>query len=104
SICARIALLLVFLRQLLETGFFRHIYQMDNAQLARLLPPWIASFAVAAVVMAVAGRYTAELMVIGTDIPADRVKALFPSVVVQTTLWTLNSGLEMFIVRELLSR
>lgn len=104
SLCARITLLLVFLKQILETGFFRRLYQIENAALSGIFSIWIVALSGAATILALVGHFTTDLLVLGTDIPAARVKVLFPLVTVQTMLWTLNSSLDMFIIRDLLSR
>jgi O-antigen/teichoic acid export membrane protein len=104
SLCARVTLLLVFISQVLATGFFRQLYQMESADVSRIFTAWVLALAGASTVLAIVAHFTSDLLVIGTAIPAGSVKAIFPAVTVQTALWILNSNLEMYIVRELLAR
>lgn len=104
ALCARVTVLLVFLRQVLETAFVRHLYVMAGDKLGPLFSVWLLVMAAATMGVALAGHYFPDLIVLGTAIPAAKVKALFPLVTVQTALWSLNSNLEMFTVRDLLSR
>jgi O-antigen/teichoic acid export membrane protein len=104
SLCARITLVLVFVSQILSTGFFRQLYQMESAEISKIFTVWIVALASVASAMALVAHYTADILVIGTAIPATLVTAIFPSVATQTVLWILNANLEIYIVRELLSR
>jgi O-antigen/teichoic acid export membrane protein len=104
SLCARVSLILVFLSQVLATGFFRRLYQMEGAEVSKIFTAWIVVLSGSATVLAVAAHFAAPLLVVGTDISAVKVDALFASVTVQTSLWILNSNLEMYIVRELKSQ
>lgn len=104
SFCGRICLVLVFSSQVLSTGLFRTIYQIDHADAAKVLVLWSSALSILALVLTVAAYFSASLLVLGTDIPAADLAAVFPAVAVQTTLWVLNSNLEMFVVRELVSK
>lgn len=103
SLCARLALGLVFVHQVLSTGLFRQLYQMDNARVGPLMAIWFVALSVVAFAMAVAGHYGAAWLVIGTDTSAQTVAALLPVVLVQTVLWIFNANLEFYINRELVS-
>lgn len=104
SLCARVTLLLVFISQVLATGFFRQLYQMEGADVSRIFTAWVVALAGASTVLAIVAHFASDLLVIGTAIPADNVKAIFPAVTVQTVLWILNSNIEMYIVRELVAQ
>jgi hypothetical protein len=104
SLCARICLVLIFVSQALVTGLFRPIYKAAGEAIARAFSFWIMALSGIALVVAIAGYYGAPLLVAGTTTPAADFAAVFPAVVVQTTFWVLNSNLEIFVVRELLSR
>lgn len=104
SLCARIALILVFASQVPSIGLFRSVYRLEGPTIARYFKWWIAALSAIALTLTVAAYFGAPLAVKGTDIPAATFIELFPAVAMQTTLWVLNSNLEMFIVRELLSR
>jgi hypothetical protein len=104
SLCARIALVLVFASQVLSIGLFRSVYRMEGASIGRYFKWWIAALSVISMTLTIAAYFGAPLAVKGTDIPAATFVALFPAAAMQTTLWVLNSNLEMFIVRDLLSR
>lgn len=103
SLFARLTLVLVFLNQLLVTGFFRRLYQMRPEDFDRIYSLWIVVLSTAALIMTIAGLYAAPLLVAGTEIPVSAVATIFPAVAVQTTLWVLNTNLEIFVVRELRS-
>lgn len=104
SLCARVALVLVFTSQILNVGLFRSVYQMEPRTMGRVFAIWTAALAALGVLVALAGHFGGGLLVAGTDISSRAFVATFPLVVVQTNLWILNSNLEMFVVRELLSR
>jgi O-antigen/teichoic acid export membrane protein len=104
SLCARLTLILVFVSQVLSTGFFRSLYQLDNNAIARIFPKWLMALSGVALVLAATAYFSAHLLVIGTDIPAASLAAIFPAVTIQTTLWILNSNLEMYVTRELIAR
>jgi len=104
SLCARICLILIFISQALVTGLFRPIYQAGGEAIARAFSLWIVVLSALALAVAIAGYYGAPLLVAGTTTPAADFAAVFPAVVVQTAFWVLNSNLEIFVVRELLSR
>lgn len=104
SLCARIALVLVFVSQVPSIGLFRSVYRLTGDAIARYFALWILVLSAISFGLCVAAHFGANLAVVGTDIPAAAFAYLFPAVAIQTTLWVLNSNLEMFIVRELLSR
>jgi hypothetical protein len=104
SVCARIALLLVFINQVLNIGLFRSVYRMEIATIGRAFSLWIVALAGLGCLVAVVGRFAGPLLVAGTGVPASALVDIFPLVVIQTLLWILNSNLELFVVRELLSR
>jgi len=104
SLCARICLVLIFVSQTLVTGLFRPIYKAGGEAISRAFSLWILALSAIALVVAIAGYYGAPLLVAGTTIPAADFAAVFPAVVIQTSLWVLNSNLEIFVVRELLAR
>lgn len=104
SVCSRLALVLILVHQLLSTGFFKQLYQMDKAMVGRVLAVWIVTLSGIAVIITVIARYTAGWLVIGTAVPAAAVVAIFPIVVVQTVFWILSANLEIFVNRELLSQ
>lgn len=103
SLCARIALVLVFLHQILSTGFFPRLYQMEKKDVGRIMAIWIVALAAFALAIATAGHFLGAILVIGTEVSAETIAPIFPIVVVQTTLWILNSNLELYINRELLA-
>jgi len=104
SLCARICLVLIFVSQTLVTGLFRPIYKAGGEAITRAFSLWIPALSAIALVVAIAGYYGAPLLVAGTTTPAADFAAVFPAVVIQTSFWVLNSNLEIFVVRELLSR
>jgi hypothetical protein len=104
SLCARICLVLIFVSQALATGLFRPIYQAGGETIARGFRLWIVALSAIAFVVAIIGRYGAPVLVAGTTTPPADFAAVFPAVVVQTSIWVLNSNLEIFVLRELISR
>jgi hypothetical protein len=104
SLCARICLVLIFVSQALATGLFRPIYQAGGHAIARGFTLWVIALSGIAFVVAIIGYYGAPLLVAGTTTPPADFAAVFPAVVVQTSIWVLNSNLEIFVVRELISR
>lgn len=103
SLCARVALFLMFPNQLLGTGLFRQLYQMKSERVGRIMAGWIVALSLTALVFAVATRFAANLLVLGTAVPAASIVPILPAVIVQTVLWVLNANLEMFVNRELVS-
>lgn len=104
SLCARIALILVFVNQVISTGLFRQLYELEKARVGQLLMLWIVFLSVFSAALTVAALYLSDWMVLGTDIPSSLVASLFPAVTVQAVLWILNSNLQNFVNRELASR
>ncbi len=104
SLCARIALILVFIHQVLSTGFFRQLYQMDNTRVGHILAGWIVVLSGIALSFAVATRYLSGLLVMGTAVPSAAIVPLFPPIIVQTTLWVLNANVELYVNRDLIAR
>jgi hypothetical protein len=103
SLAARIALVLVFASQVPSIGLFRSVYRAEGDQIARFFAIWIVVLSAIAFVLTAAAHFGARWAVLGTEIPAPVFAALFPAVAIQTTIWVLNSNLEMFVVRELKS-
>lgn len=104
SLCARIALVMVFASQILNIGLFRTVYRASNEAIARYFAAWIAALSLLAFAVGLGGYFGADLAVLGTEIAPGSFAVLFPVVAMQTTLWVLNSNLEQFVVRDLLSR
>lgn len=104
SLCARIALILVFASQMLNVGLFRTVYRASGAAIGRYFAVWIAVLSLLAFGVALAGHFGAGMAVLGTEIAPSSFAILFPIVAMQTTIWVLNSNLEQFVVRDLLSR
>jgi O-antigen/teichoic acid export membrane protein len=104
SLCGRIAMVMIFVNQIISTGLFRTIYQMDHGSLAKIFAHWTAALSILATLLTVGAYFAAPLMVLGTDIPAASVSAIFPAIMTQATIWVLCSNLEMFIVRDLVSK
>lgn len=104
SLCARIALVLVFASQILNVGLFRTVYRASGEAIGRYFAVWIAVLSLLALAVTFAGHFGAGLAVFGTEIAPLSFSVLFPIVVMQTTIWVLNSNLEQFVVRDLLSR
>jgi hypothetical protein len=104
SLCARLALILVFLHQVMSTGFFRQLYQMNNGLVGRVLAGWIVVLSAIALALAVVTHFLAPWLVIGTQVPAAAIVPIFPAIIVQTVLWILNANLDLYINRELIAR
>jgi O-antigen/teichoic acid export membrane protein len=103
SLCSRVALILIFLNQLLATGFFKQLYQMDYARLSRIMAAWMVVLSSIAFAFAAIGHYAGEWLVIGTSVPVSAVLPILPAVIMQTALLVFNSNLEIFVNRELIS-
>jgi O-antigen/teichoic acid export membrane protein len=103
SLCSRLALVVILIHQLLSTGFFRQLYQLEKERVTAVLAAWIVAISGVGVVVAVIARYTADWLVIGTSVPAAAIIPIFPAIIVQTLLWVLNANLEIFVNRELIS-
>jgi O-antigen/teichoic acid export membrane protein len=104
SLCARISLVMVFTSQVLTTGLFRSVYRLEHAAIARIFSLWTIVLSGIAFALTLIAHFGAHLLVAGTNIPAASLALIFPAVATQTTLWVLNSNLEMFITRELVAR
>ena len=104
SLCARIALVMVFASQILNVGLFRTVYRASGEMIARYFAIWIAVLSLLAFAVSLAGYFGATLAVLGTQIAPSSFAFVFPIVAMQTTIWVLNSNLEQFVVRDLLSR
>jgi O-antigen/teichoic acid export membrane protein len=104
SLCARIAAILVFVSQALQIGLMRTLYTMESATFGRIMNVWIVALSGIALALTVLAYFTAHLLVAGTSISAASFMAIFPAVATQTVLWVLNSNLEMYVNRELVSR
>jgi O-antigen/teichoic acid export membrane protein len=104
SLCARIALVLVFASQILSVGLFRSVYRMNLERIGWIFTRWVAVLSGLGFVVTLVSHFTGHLLVAWTEIPAAAFVRIFPLVTIQTTLWILNSNLEMFVVRDLLSR
>ena len=104
SLCARIALVLVFASQILSVGLFRSVYRMNPERIGWIFARWVAVLSGLGFVVTLVSHFTGHFLVAWTEIPAAAFVRIFPLVTIQTTLWILNSNLEMFVVRDLLSR
>jgi hypothetical protein len=104
SLCARLALVLVFASQLVNVGMFRAVYRMSGEAIARYFAIWMVVLSALAFAVSLAAHFGASLAVYGTAIAPASFAALFPVVAMQATIWVLNSNLEQFVVRDLLSR
>ena len=104
SLCARLALILVFIHQVTSTAFFRHLYQLNTDAVGRVLAGWIVVLSLTALAIAVIAQLLAPWLVIGTQVPPSAIVPIFPAVIVQTVLWILNANIELYINRELLGR
>ncbi len=104
SLCARITLVLVFASQVPSIGLFRPLYRLEGARIARYFTFWIVILSGIATILTAAAYWGARFAVVGTDISTTAFFAIFPAIAIQTTLWVLNSNLEMFVVRDLISR
>lgn len=104
SLCARTALVLVFVNQVISTGLFRQLYELEKEKVGQILMLWIVLLSVFSAAFTVAALYFSDWLVLGTDIPSSLVVSLFPVVTVQVVLWILNSNLQNYVNRELASR
>lgn len=103
SLCVRIAAVLIFVSQALQIGLARSLYMAKSATIGPLMNIWIAVLSGIALVLTLLAYFTSPLLVAGTGISAAAFMAIFPAVATQTTLWVLNSNVEMYVTRELIS-
>lgn len=104
SVCARLTAMLLFANQIFQIGFIQYLYRLKGDAIARIFPYWTMALCAAALMLALVGYFSSELIVAGTSIPASAVAKVFPSAVVLSTLSILNANIELYINRELASR
>jgi hypothetical protein len=104
SVCVRIAAVLTFVSQAIQIGLLRMLYTIESAAFSRIMNVWIVALSGIALVLTLLAYFISHLLVAGTAVSVASFMAIFPMVATQAVLSVLNSNLEMYVNRELISR